>query len=56
MDIARDFELLAGLVIAIAAIAGAFIVRGWLPKIAVLVVGLVAAAYVAGFVNPPLLP
>jgi hypothetical protein len=37
-------------------VAGAFIARGWLLKIALLVIGLVAAGYVAGFLNLPFLP
>ena len=49
VDLVRDFELLIGLMIAIAGIAAVFIVRGWLLKIVVLVIALLAAVYVAGF-------
>jgi hypothetical protein len=48
VDLVRDFELLIGLMIAIAGIAAAFIVRGWLLKIVVLVIALLVAVYVAG--------
>ena len=56
MDITGDLDLLAAVVIAIAGIAGALILRGWLLKLAVLGVALAAAGYVAGFLDVPFLP
>ena len=48
-----DFRLLGALVVAIAGVAAAFIVRGLVVKLLVLIVAFVAAAYIAGLLPPP---
>jgi hypothetical protein len=53
MDFGRDFTLLGAVVIAIAGIAGALIIRGLLVKIVVLLVALAVAGYVAGLWHDP---
>jgi len=52
MNIVGDFKLIIAIVIAIAGIAAAFIVRGILPKLVVAAVALILAAYVAGLLPP----
>lgn len=47
-----DFQLLLGVVIAIAGLALAFIIRGLVVKVIVLAVALIAAAYFAGILPP----
>jgi hypothetical protein len=49
----RDIELLAAVVIAIAGIAGALVLRGLLVKLVVLAVALLIAAYITGWVQLP---
>ena len=50
MDLSGDFLLLFAIVAAIAGVAGALIVKGLWLKLAVLALGLVIAAYLAGLI------
>jgi hypothetical protein len=52
-SLTQDFELLVAVVIAIAGVAGALIVRGLLVKLLVLAAALLIAAYFAGWVDLP---
>jgi hypothetical protein len=52
VNIAADLELLAGVAIAIAGIAAAFVIRAWVLKIAVMLIAALVAVYVAGFWLP----
>jgi hypothetical protein len=52
MNIVGDFRLLIAIVIAVAGIAAAFVLRGILAKLVVAAVALILAAYVAGLLPP----
>jgi hypothetical protein len=51
VELARDLNLLAAVVIAIAGIAGALVLRGLVMKLLALGVGLLVAAYLAGLIH-----
>jgi hypothetical protein len=48
MNLSRDFQLLIAVVAAIAGVAGALALRGWL-RLLVLIAGLLIAAYLLGW-------
>ena len=50
MDFSGDFRLLFAVVAAVAGVAGAMVVKGLWLKLAVLALGLVLAAYLAGLI------
>lgn len=52
MNLSRDLELLAAVVIAIIGLAGFLIARTWLLRIVVLAGALLLAAWVAGILPP----
>jgi hypothetical protein len=52
VNLVGDFNLLIAVVIAVAGIAAAFIVRGLTLKVVIAAVALLVAAYVAGLLPP----
>jgi hypothetical protein len=52
MNIVDDFNLLIAVVIAVAGIAAAFLVRGLVLKVVIAAVALLVAAFVAGLLPP----